>query len=95
MRGARRKPLVDNTGLTAWVTAMVECFSIRRTTVEGNVEPAAHEITVIVAAQLWRFVGRPKARPRGLLASRCWWVVRAVCCAGPQRKGPPAATLFA
>ena len=49
---ALRVSLVDDAGATTWVTVMADVFSVRRTTVEGDVEPVAHEIKVIRAGPL-------------------------------------------
>ena len=61
----------------AWVMAMPDVFSIRHTTVEDYLEPAAHEIKV-TRADLLSDLRHPHKRHAYLaLSSQCWYVLKA------------------
>lgn len=59
-----------------WVMAMPDVFSIRHTTLEDRVEPAAHEIKV-ARADLLSDLRHPHKRLAYLaLSSQCWYVLK-------------------
>jgi hypothetical protein len=72
-----RAPLVDEQGVTQWVMAMPDVFSIRQTTVESYVEPVVHEIKVSRADLLSDLRKPGKGQAYRALASQCWYVVGA------------------
>lgn len=73
---ALRAPLVGDDGLTRWVVAMPDVFSIRHTTLEDQVEPIVHEIKVSRADLLADLRRAGKAQAYQAVASQCWYVLR-------------------
>ncbi len=66
----------DPSGAGRWVMAMPDVFSIRHTTVEDWLEPAAHEIKVS-RADLLSDLRQPRKREAyRMLSSQCWYVLK-------------------
>jgi hypothetical protein len=61
----------------SWVMAMPDVFSIRHTTVEDWLEPAAHEIKVTRADLLSDLRHPHKRHAYRALSSQCWYVLKA------------------
>lgn len=67
----------EDGGAGRWVMALPDVFSIRHTTVEDWLEPAAHEIKV-TRADLLSDLRHPHKRHAYLaLSSQCWYVLKA------------------
>ncbi len=74
-RGLALRAHVDD-GEGRWVMAMPDVFSIRHTTVEDWLEPAAHEIKVSRADLLSDLRRAHKREAYRALSSQCWYVLK-------------------
>ncbi|MFT3663830.1 hypothetical protein [Piscinibacter sp.] len=63
-------------GAGRWVMAMPDVFSIRHTTVEDWLEPAAHEVKVTRADLLSDLRQPCKREAYRMLSSQCWYVLK-------------------
>lgn len=72
-----RAPLAGAPGVTRWVQAVPDVYSIRHTTREDLVQPVVHEIKVRRADLLSDLRQPDKRAAYQALASQCWYVLQA------------------